>query len=306
VIGATGFLARHLIPALRRTDKWEVVGAAASDHAPPWLAANHYHVADIASQDAVLKLMDRVAPDALVQAAGRVHGSAQDLCRTNVVGTANVLAAARQQRPACRLILVGSAAEYGPVSESALPITEDAACAPADAYGVTKLAATELAVEAARAWGARTTVVRPFNMVGAHMPAYLLGGALVERVYSAVGTAALQPVRIGRTDTRRDFVAVEDVVSALMKLLEIDAPGEIYNLCSGRPTAITELLRLLVELSGADLRWETDPTLVRAGDVQTSYGSSEKARNRFGFEATVPLDSALRAAWNAKSGSPGP
>lgn len=300
VTGATGFLARHLIPALQRTGSWHVTGVARAGVSPDWLKAEAYVSADLTDSDRVERIIAALAPHALVHLAAAAVGPPLHLCRTNVVAMAAVLAAIRRTAPDCRVIALGSAAEYGEVPDDALPITEDTPCAPVAAYGVSKLAATELVLDAARSWGARASVVRPFNVVGAHMPAYLVGGALVERIYEAMLSSPPTPVRVGRIDTQRDFVAVEDVVAALLRLLQRDECGSIYNFCSGQPTSIEEVLRLLLAQSGRQLTWVSDPSLVRPDDVLVSYGSNARAAATLGFAPAVPLSAALAAAWHAR------
>ncbi len=299
VTGATGFLARHLIPALQSGGAWSVVGIARSHHAPPWLDQDAYHSVSAADLGQMDRLIAKVAPSAVVHLAAQVRGTASELCQNNVVTVANLLAITHRRLPSCRMILLGSAAEYGSGAQSAMPITEATTCTPEGAYGVTKLAASELALQASRSWQARVSVVRPFNIVGAGMPTYLVGGALIERMHAAIRHGGGTPVRIGRIDTERDFIAVQDVVGALLRLLEIDEGGEIYNLCSGRPTPIGELMQMLLRLSGRDLNWQIDPSLVRVDDVAASYGSNAKARARFGFTANAPLADAMLAAWHA-------
>lgn len=300
VTGATGFLARHLILALRKAQRWQVTGLARASTSPAWLEAETYISVDLTDSPHLERVVAAVAPDALVHLASTVAGSPAELCRTNVTPVVTLLGMIRRTVPQCRLVVLGSAAEYGAVPEDSLPITEDTCCDPAGAYGLTKLAATELVLDASRSWGARASVVRPFNVVGANMPAYLVAGALIERIYQATQSEPPGDVRVGRVDTLRDFVAVDDVVAGLIRLLELDERGGIYNFCSGHPTSIEHLLKLLITQCGRQLTWTVDPALVRADDVPVSYGSHAKAAARLGFTPTTTLSAALAAAWHAR------
>lgn len=299
ITGATGFVARHLISQLATTDEWQVVGASRTPQVPEWLPNCEWLRLDIASWPETLAAIDRIRPAAIVHLAGQVRGSFAELARANVLSTAHLLHATRTVNPAARLVIFGSAAEYGAASGTRTPIPESMPCDPLAAYGSTKCTATELALNASRGWGARVSVVRPFNIVGAHMPSAFVAGALLDRIHGARRSHSHAPITVGRTDTLRDFVDVADLCRGVIQLLKLDESGEIYNLCSGRETSIAQLLDVVLSVAGEGLGWREDPALVRANDVLYSCGDRSKASARLGFEPAISLESSLRAAWHA-------
>jgi GDP-4-dehydro-6-deoxy-D-mannose reductase len=303
VTGASGFVARHLIPRLL-ANEWSVVGVARRPVPPPWLDGIEWIDADLANWDSTCALLDRAAPQALIHLAGQVHGSYGELCAANVTSVSNLLHAARGRSPALRIVLFGSAAEYGAVPEVALPITEQSRCEPMGAYGGTKLAATTLALAAARDWGSRVSIVRPFNIVGAHVPPAFVAGALIKRIHDALQARDSQAITVGRTDTTRDFVDAGDLSSAVVRLLDLDAAGEVFNLCSGRETSIRELLDTLIAMAGEGISWRQDPALIRPGDVLRSFGDCGKARAQLRFAPVTRVEDSLRAAWHARVTEP--
>jgi GDP-4-dehydro-6-deoxy-D-mannose reductase len=298
ITGATGFVARHLIPSLISAG-WRVVGVARTGARPGWLPDIEWITADPGRWPDARDIIARCAPQAMIHLAGQVRGADAELCAANVATASHLLQAIRELSPDTRLVMFGSAAEYGAVGEEALPIDERTTCAPQGAYGATKLAATVLAQSAARSWNARVCIVRPFNIVGAHMSSQFVAGALLERIHAAL-TGGGEPITVGRTDTTRDFVDVGDLTSALVRLLEVDVRGEIINICSGRETRISDLLDATIALAGNRVTWKVDPSLIRPGDVARSFGSCAKARTLLGFEPRVSLEESLRAAWRAR------
>jgi GDP-4-dehydro-6-deoxy-D-mannose reductase len=217
----------------------------------------------------------------------------------------NLLASVQRHSPECRVVLTGSAAEYGSVDAADMPVSELTACAPAGAYGVTKLAATELALEWARAWGLRVTIARPFNIVGPGVPSRLLVGALIGRVRHALEGPENErspTVRVGNVEALRDFVAVEDVADGMVALLSRPELEGVFNLCSGQPVAVRDVLETILSFSPVRLEWSVDPQLVRHDDVPVSYGTYARAEAAFGFRPTIPLDRSLREAWNEQAG----
>jgi GDP-4-dehydro-6-deoxy-D-mannose reductase len=284
------------VPVLR-TREWHVIGCGRRSEAPPWLVADSYLSIDAISSGAVSDVVERLRPNAIVNLVGLARGSASELCRANVTSGVNMLLAAVRHAPRSRVLFVGSAAEYGPVPEHELPISEEVPCAPTAAYGITKLALTETALWTSSGTQLRVHVVRPFNMVGAGAPTSQLVGALVERVYHAIHARHSEPITIGRTDTLRDFIAVEDVAEAMVRLLDGEAAPGIYNLCSGHAVPVEQLLRMLREICGHHFEWRTDPTLVRPDDVLISRGTAAKAAAAIGFAPAISLQQSLTAAW---------
>lgn len=303
VTGATGFVARHLVPRLL-ADGWQVIGTARAAACPRWLDGIDWINFDPCEGSAAVELLAKLRPQALVHLSGRVHGSYPQLCAANVMTVSHLLQAVREAAPGLRLVLFGSAAEYGAVPEDALPIRESARCEPVSGYGVTKHAATCLALAASREWQARISVVRPFNVVGAHMTPSFVAGALIKRIDDAMRTNSDKPVAVGRVDTTRDFVDVGDLSAAVTRLLDLDTAGDVYNLCSGRETSIRELLDTILGIAGGGLSWKVDPALVRSSDVARSFGSFELARKHIGFEPRTTLEESIRVAWQARRAEP--
>ena len=123
-------------------------------------------------------MIERERPDWVIQCAGATHCSdPSELYKLHVDGTRNVLSAVARFVPKAVVILLGSAAEYGPVAPEQLPIQEQQICKPATPFGASKLAQTQLAEAAAEEWGLRVLTVRPFNILGPGLPEHYFAGA---------------------------------------------------------------------------------------------------------------------------------
>ncbi len=94
---------------------------------------------------------------------------------------------------------------------------------------------------------------------------------------------------------------IEDVVEAYVKLVASEHWGTVFNLCSGEPRTVREVIERLLSHAPRELRLEIDPALVRPDDVPVVYGSSRKAHDAFGFEPRIPLEQAIAAAWAASA-----
>ena len=261
---------------------------------------------DVADGAAVRRVMADVLPEAIYHLAAMTHvGESWEnpgqVLRVNVLGTAEILAAARSIGGSPRVLVVSSAEVYGIVTPAQLPIGEDTPTEPASPYAASKLAAEAVAFQAWRGFGQPVVVVRPFNHIGPGQSPNFFVPALAKRIVDATRSGA-RSLPVGTLTTRRDFTDVRDVVAAYRLLIERGVPGEVYNVCSGRDVAMSEVAAKLLELAGADLTLQTDPALVRPVDVPVLRGSAERLRAATGWVPQIPLATTLAdvlTSWEA-------
>ena len=261
---------------------------------------------DVADGAAVRRVMSDVRPDAVYHLAAMTHvGDSWDqpsqVLRVNVLGTAEILAAARAIPELPRVLVVSSAEVYGVVGTDQLPLDEHTATLPASPYAASKLAAEAVALQAWRGYGQPVMVVRPFNHIGPGQSPNFFVPALAKRIVEA-RRAGAGSLPVGTLTTRRDFTDVRDVVVAYRRLIEAGEPGGVYNVCSGRDVAMAEVAHDLLRLAGADLELVTDPALVRPVDVPRLRGDATLLRETTGWVPVIPLATTLAdvlASWEA-------
>ncbi|HEX3334059.1 MAG TPA: GDP-mannose 4,6-dehydratase [Acidimicrobiales bacterium] len=261
---------------------------------------------DVADGAAVQRVMASVSPEAVYHLAAMTHvGDSWEnpslVLRVNVLGTAEVLAAARTLPTSPRVLVVSSAEVYGVVVPAQLPLGEDTPTAPSSPYAASKLAAEAVALQAWRGYEQPVVVVRPFNHIGPGQSPNFFVPALAKRIVEARRSGG-RSLRVGTLTTRRDFTDVRDVVAAYRLLIAQGEPGEVYNVCSGRDVAMSEVAARLLGLAGVDLELQTDPELVRPVDVPVLRGDASKLQAVTGWEATTPLATTLAdvlASWEA-------
>ncbi len=297
ITGAAGFCAGHLARRIRKLDSVRILGADFREDQVPDAEFDQYSRIDIRDPQQVDELVRKSKPDWVFHLAGASTGKAVGLYQTNLIGTVNLMEAVHEYVPDARVLLVGSAAEYGHVDEPALPVTEDHPCNPSGAYGVSKHAAVLVGQDYARRLRSKVVIARPFNIVGAGVPSSLVVGAVLERARHALSDDREPVVKVGNLDTVRDYVAVEDVVESYVRMIQGSFWGEVFNVCSGRPTSTHDVVTSLLRNSKRPIRVEVDPALVRTADVPTLYGSNKKLIQSLAFEPRTDLESALRSTW---------
>ena len=265
---------------------------------------------DVADQAALGPVVAEAAPEAIYHLAARTHVGESwqqpaEVLRVNVLGTAAVLAAARQLPTTPTVLVVSSAEVYGVVTPGDLPLTEDSPVAPATPYAASKAAAEQVALQAWRGYGQPVIVVRPFNHVGPGQGPNFAVSALARRIVEARRTGATE-MAVGTLTSRRDFTDVRDVVLGYRLLVEQGVPGTVYNICSGQDVAISDIADRLLSLAGAQFRLVTDPDLVRPVDVPVLRGDPSRLEAATGWKPAIPLEDTLADVldyWEAQPAS---
>jgi GDP-4-dehydro-6-deoxy-D-mannose reductase len=286
VTGAHGFVGRQLVDLLRRSGDTVTLLDRSGD--PP---------VDITDARAVRDAVAEHAPDAVYHLAAASHvGESWDapdqVFRVNAEGALHLLQACIHAGVA-RVLVVGSADEYGAVTESDLPITEEAPLRPLTPYGASKVAADVLALQAYLGEGLPTIRVRAFNHTGPGQRASFLVPGLARRIADAERDGR-DEIAVGALEPVRDLSDVRDVVRAYRLLVEHGEPGEVYNVCTGRGVTVADVADRLVRLSGRALRLTVAPELVRPVDVPNLVGDPAKLSAATGWSPEIALDTTLR------------
>jgi len=298
ITGVGGFCARHVAARLEQEGGFRVVGTGLRAQPPAGIRLDDYFPADVCGRSALAAIVRKTKPDWVIHLAGLREGTDAEVQRVNVEGSENLLGALRQDAPQARVLLIGTAAEYGFVDEADLPVTEPHPCRPVGAYATSKHEAVLAGLESARCGRQKVVVARPFNVIGPGLPPSLVLGAVVSQAARAARASADPVVRVGNLDAQRDFVAVGDVADAYVRMLRGDHWGDVFNLCSGRPYAVRAAVELLLARAGRPIRLQVDPARVRRSEVRVSYGSYDKARRAFGFAPVTSVEESIRAMWD--------
>jgi GDP-4-dehydro-6-deoxy-D-mannose reductase len=291
VTGSSGFVGRHLVRYLRGLGD-EVVTLDHTGDEP----------VDVTDTHRVRDVFRAARPDAVYHLAGLSHvGDSWDapeiVFRVNAGGALSVLRASADAGVS-RVLVVGSADEYGVVDAGDLPITEEAAVRPITPYGASKAAGDVLALQAFLGDGLGTLRVRAFNHTGPGQSAAMLVPGLAARIAASEKSGARE-IRVGRLDIVRDITDVRDVVRAYRLLVEHGTPGDAYHVCSGRGVSVQDVAEAMLAMSDAPVELVVDADLVRPVDVPRLVGSPAKLCAATGWQPEIPLKQTLHDVLDA-------
>ncbi len=297
VTGASGFVGRAVIAVLNSRG-FDAVGVSRIERSSLGGAAMRV-LSDPGNVAEVRELLSHVKPQIIMHLAGVTSAPTnRALYDANVVFAANLMDAALTMAHQPRVLLAGSAAEYGPVPTELLPVREDFACRPNTPYGASKFAQTNHALMAATR-GLSVVVARLFNPIGPGMPKSLALGSFAQQIAQMDPRGAV--LTTGDLDVVRDFMDVRIAAELLVELaLSSTSHAEVVNVCTGRGQRLLELTHKLIEISGVSVRLERDDARRGNSDVRTFVGDPSKLKsmglNPDGSDMDAVLEAILQDA----------
>jgi len=211
---------------------------------------------------------------------------------TNVVGTLNVLLAARDEGVR-RVVYASSSSTYGASTE--LPKREEMPALPIAPYAVSKLAAEGYCRAFHEVYGLETVALRYFNVFGPRQDPQSQYAAVIPNFITAV-LEDRGPIVHGDGEQSRDFTYVDNAVDA--NILAADAPGaagEAFNVACGERVSLNEVVARLGARAGVEV--DAVHTDSRPGDVRHSLADISKAREILGYEPAIDFDEGLRRTY---------
>lgn len=271
---------------------------------------------DFCDTEAVRDLFENNKIDAVIhfaafKAVGESVAEPLKYYSNNLGSFINILESARTK--GCNVLFSSSATVYGEADKK--PVTEDTPRQSATSpYGNTKQICEDILRDSVKAYsGIKGIALRYFNPIGAH-PSALIGelprgvpNNLVPFItQTAIGKRECLSVFGGDYPTPdgtclRDYIDIVDLakahVCAVDRMLDgkMEKEYEIFNIGTGRPLSVLELINSFERVNGVKLNWKMAPR--RAGDVVAIWADPSLAEAKLGWKATRSIDQTLSAAW---------
>jgi GDP-4-dehydro-6-deoxy-D-mannose reductase len=301
VTGAAGFVGRHLLALLRVRYPAAVLIAAVrpEDGALPSLdVADKVVPFDLLKPAVSATLIAELRPDCLVHLAAQASVAASFAdplasWQANLMGTVALAEAVLRYSNHCRFVLASSAEIYGMSFGLGTPLDEDAPLYPANPYAASK-AACDLAVGEMALRGLDAVRLRAFNQTGTGQSASFVIASFARQIARIEAGLQAPVMQVGALDRWRDFLDVRDVCAAYAAALEAKSiSGRVYNIASGTPRRIGDILAALIARSRTTPAVEVEPVRLRPTDVERIAGDSTRARHELGWAPVVPWDETL-------------
>ncbi len=281
VLGSEGFVGRNTMQAF--AEEHEVYGASRSSAELP---------IDLADQRSIADVLTSVKPDIIFNAAGIVGAS--DDVMNNVTYTTNLLQQViASGSPVKRIIISGSAAEYGRVDEKNIPVSENAPVNAVNGYALSKAEEVRTALKMAHEYSLPVVVARIFNPIGPGMHSRFLIPRVLAQIAETID-GKRETLEISRLDSMRDYLDVRDLGRAIVMLAEGEPRESVYNIGSGKSTANGELIDLLVSESKLEPRPRVEETMTEPEPLVAIQADITRLQTEFGWRPSYTLEETIK------------
>jgi UDP-glucose 4-epimerase len=303
VTGGAGFIGSHLTDAfLDRGDEVSVIDDLSAGSAARLDERAVLHKQSIIDAGQLAVLVEEIRPELICHLAAQIDVRTSVTCpaedaQVNVVGTVNVLEAAR--RAGARVLFCSTGgAIYG--RDAPIPSLESVLPLPESPYGVAKSCAEQYVGLYNRLHGGTHGVLRLANVYGPRQDP--TGEAGVVAIFCSRALGGQQPTIYGDGTQTRDYVYVGDVVTAFLAAADAGRPGT-WNVGTGIETTVLRLAAAIGEAAGRAL--EPEFASPRPGELPRSALAVDLARRDLGWSAATPLAEGVRAVYRwIESGTP--
>ncbi|WP_026765962.1 NAD-dependent epimerase/dehydratase family protein [Selenomonas ruminantium] len=205
----------------------------------------------------------------------------------NIMGTLNVLEAARQC--GARVIFASTAAAYGDVAETDLPVKESQALHPQSFYGLTKVGAEKYLQLYHDIYGLDYVVCRFANVYGERQGDKGEGGVI--SIFAKRIAAGKDITIFGDGEQTRDFIYAGDIARGICKAITTEHVNTVYNLSTQTEISLLHLVKVMSDIMGKKIEPHFD--VPREGDIYRSVLSNEKAALYLDWKPECSLEEGL-------------
>jgi GDP-4-dehydro-6-deoxy-D-mannose reductase len=304
ITGITGFvgayLAEHIVERHSEAAVWGLARwNSPTDNLRPIRPLIKMVTGDLTDASSLVRALQAARPDILFHLAASSTvasswGTPGEILEVNTIGQVNLFEALRTLNLEPTIVVASSAEAYGRVEESELPIGEDQPFRPVSPYGVSKACQDLLALQYFHAYGLPTIRLRLFNHTGPRRPDRFVCSSFARQIAEIEKGHAAPRLEVGDLNVVRDFTDVRDVARAYWSAAIHGKPGAVYNVCSGTPASIRQILDRLLAESEHEVEVRVDPGRLRPADVPVLYGSRARFSEVTGWEPVIPLSTTLR------------
>ncbi|MHA1222536.1 MAG: NAD-dependent epimerase/dehydratase family protein [Candidatus Heimdallarchaeaceae archaeon] len=288
ITGIDGFLGYNLYKRIKSLQKdWEILGLDIK---------NNNKIPNLIKTDLTSdsfqwsELINEYEPGYIFHIAGIIRTENRRLMYDlNTRSALSILEGVRKTEINPRVLIVGSAAQYGTVPLEENPVKETYNSYPDNFYGLSKMMQENLALLYHRNYGLDVICTRPSNIIGRGLPNNFLPGLLTEVFTSNKYSNVL---KLKSLNDVRDYIDVIDVCYAFIELMKNrNTKGEIFNVSSGIGVSNIELFNLFSKVSGKQIELQSDNSDKKPLKISLS---NQKLKRYINFEKTMSLKESIR------------
>ena len=211
----------------------------------------------------------------------------------NLVAQLNLLESIVHYAPSVRVLIVGSAEEYGLLASEDLPAKEAGPLRPDSPYALSKIAQDYLGLQYHLGRHLDVVRVRPFNLFGPGQSDRFAVSSFARQIAEAEAGVRDPVLMVGNLEARRDYTDVRDGAQAYWAVLQHGRGGDVYNLGGGGVHSLGEVLDALLARSKIAVTVRRDPAKFRPVDAPVVVPDVSRIRQVTGWEPSIPFEQTI-------------
>lgn len=242
LVGGSSSLGKAMADLLQADQCWRVISAGRT------LSEKVGQLVNVGDRNSIQGLIEQFRPSLLVNLVATFGADFDESYQLNVISTKNILESVQQLSYPCRVVTIGSAAEYGLVAPEDNPISEARVLKPVSVYGLTKSWQTLLAHQFSQ-HGVDTVNCRVFNLIGPSMSSRLFVGSVQQQI-RRLKSGHTNKILVGPLGAIRDYLSTREAATQILAIAKLGKAGETYNVGSGEQTSMRSLLQSMLTSEG--------------------------------------------------------
>ena len=257
------------------------------------------HQGDLRDLNSLVVLLREVRPDRIHHLAAQSYVDTSftapaDTLNSNIIGTVNLMDAARIVGINPRIHICSSSEVYGQVLPDEVPITETTPLRPASPYAVSKVGEDMIAFQYGISYKLDLVRTRMFTHTGPRRGDVFAESSFARQIAEIELNRQKGPVRVGNLNSVRTLADVRDAVRAYKLLLDKCPAGEVYNIGGKETMTVGDILETLKSLARVPIEHVVDPARLRPSDVTLQIPDTSKFQGVTGWQPQIPASQTLR------------
>jgi GDP-4-dehydro-6-deoxy-D-mannose reductase len=317
ITGIAGFVGKHLLryilgcSGITQYDCVDILGVDVSfknfEVASFTADKNRLRIiqTDLKDKEKVDQIIKDFKPDQLFHLAAQSSvdfswENPRETFEANVFSGINILESVKNHcGKCCRILVTCTAEEYGESCYGGKGIKEDQMIYPLNPYAISKAALDFFCTTYLKVFELPVFITRSFNHTGPGQSERFVISDFSKQIAEIEKKGEPPVIFVGNLNVYRDFLDVRDVVRAYTSILNNGKFGEVYNVCSGRKSKISDLLEILISYSAVpDIEIRQDKNKLRPIDRETIYGNNGKLKAQTGWKPQYNIRQSLSDTLN--------
>lgn len=258
---------------------------------------------DVRDAKKIAALIEHFDPDGIFHMAAQSYVQPSwenpvETFDTNINGTVNVFEPVKKLGLQTRIIVACSSAEYGTIAQYDVPIKETLPLQPLHPYGISKVAQDLLARQYFQNFDIDTVRLRFFNQTGIRKVKDACADFAMKIAEIDAGKADPE-IHVGNLETQRDIQDIRDTVKAVWLSFTSGERGEVYNVCTGVPTRIRDVLNILLAMASTEITViENFEEKLRFQDEPIILGDNSRFKAATGYMPDYKIQDTLRTMFD--------